>query len=382
MEVLNKLQQQTGNLLTDWKRAESHANKKQDDGESSSLLQEFQNHWESINCESQLSIARIDISFMERAIDEVQAVQAKEQQRKDESEHPAPIPCHLIETPKLELPKFAGDITLFPEFWEIFSAAIHNHPYMTEATKLIYLKGALQGDAKDIVASVQVGDDNYSKAVELLRNTYNRPELLRNRLVEQLESLPPANESPLVQRITLCKVKAIWVQLINLNEQPGSTMTMKTIRSKFPQKTREKITLRNRQNGQPTKLHLWTKAYITKVPAIGGENDEEHVVDDEGFEEIDILIGMDHYWDVVEFNSGYQLPSGLVKSYTKLGPVLSGRKSSSITRSYTTSESIESEENNTNRMINDLFGLEAVGTQDDADDSENSIIQHYYGTVK
>ncbi|KAK5984713.1 hypothetical protein GCK32_022909 [Trichostrongylus colubriformis] len=166
MEVLNKLQQQSRNLLNDWKRAESYANKKEDEEESSSILQGFQEHWESTNCESQLTIARINISFMEKAVEEVQAVQAKEQQKRDEAEYPAPIPSHLIQTPKLELPKFAGDITLFPEFWEIFMAAIHNHPYVTDATKLIYLKGALQGDAKDIVASVQVGDDNYAKAVE------------------------------------------------------------------------------------------------------------------------------------------------------------------------------------------------------------------------
>ncbi|KAK5972782.1 hypothetical protein GCK32_022732, partial [Trichostrongylus colubriformis] len=163
MEVLNKLQQQTGNLLTDWKCAESHTNKKKDNEESSSIFQEFQNHWESTNCESQLTIARINISFMEKAVEEIRAVQAKEQQRRDEAEHPAPIPSHLIQTPKLELPKFTGDITLFPEFWEIFSPAIHNHLYMTDDTKLIYLKGALQGDAKDIVASVQVGDDNSPK---------------------------------------------------------------------------------------------------------------------------------------------------------------------------------------------------------------------------
>ncbi|KAK5986002.1 hypothetical protein GCK32_005614 [Trichostrongylus colubriformis] len=185
---------------------------------------------------------------MERAIEEVQAAQEKEQQKRDEAEHPAPIPSHLIQTPKLELPNFAGDITLFPEFWEIFAAEIHNHPYMTDATKLIYLKRALQGDAKDMVASIQVGDDNYSKAVEFLKKTYNRPELLRNRLVEQLEALPPANEFPLVQRTTLCKVKAIWVQLSSLNEQPGSTMTMKTIRPEFPQKTREKVGELRRRN--------------------------------------------------------------------------------------------------------------------------------------
>ncbi|VDO34093.1 unnamed protein product [Heligmosomoides polygyrus] len=33
---------------------------------------------------------------------------------------------------------------------------------------------------------------------------------------------------------------------------------------------------------------------------------------------------MDYYWSVVDLNRNRQLPSGLVKSYTKLGPLLSG----------------------------------------------------------
>ncbi|KAK6031291.1 zinc knuckle, partial [Ostertagia ostertagi] len=89
--------------------------------------------------------------------------------------------------------------------------------------------------------------ENYPKAIELLLNTYNRPDVLRNRLIDQLEALPPSGKAVTEQRITLCKVKAIWVQLANLSEQPGSTMTMRMVRSKFPRKTREKVGERRRK---------------------------------------------------------------------------------------------------------------------------------------
>ncbi|KAK6045267.1 hypothetical protein COOONC_17228 [Cooperia oncophora] len=77
--------------------------------------------------------------------------------------------------------------------------------------------------------------------VEALLNTYNRPEVLRNTLVKQLEDFPHAGNTPIDQRHMFCKVKAIWTQLSNLNEQPGSTPLMRTIRSKFPKKDKRKV---------------------------------------------------------------------------------------------------------------------------------------------
>ncbi|KAK6033088.1 hypothetical protein OSTOST_00704 [Ostertagia ostertagi] len=129
----------------------------------------------------------------------------------------------------------------FPEFWELYSIAIHNNATLVPSSKFVHLKSKLRGKAKDLIASVQLSDENYPRAIELLLSTYNRPDVLRNKLVDQLEALPPAEPTPTDQRTTLCKIKSIWVQLTNLKEQPGSTATMKIIRSKFPQKTREKV---------------------------------------------------------------------------------------------------------------------------------------------
>lgn len=54
-------------------------------------------------------------------------------------------------------------------------------------------------------------------------------------------SQPKASASVTSQRVTLCGIKAIWAQMQKLSEHPAATGTMKVIRSKFPDRTREKV---------------------------------------------------------------------------------------------------------------------------------------------
>ncbi|VDO37698.1 unnamed protein product [Heligmosomoides polygyrus] len=68
-----------------------------------------------------------------------------------------------------------------------------------------------------------------------------RPEPLRNKLQRQLEAVPPAHRSPLSQRTTLCTLKSLWMQLERLGEHPASVAHMRTIRTKFPNRTRDKV---------------------------------------------------------------------------------------------------------------------------------------------
>ncbi|KAK6039333.1 hypothetical protein COOONC_23162 [Cooperia oncophora] len=82
---------------------------------------------------------------------------------------------------------------------------------------------------------------------------------------------------------------------------------------------RVKVVLQSTTNGVPLSLKLWTRKFITTIssnPRSKNDLSRRH-------NEIDVLIGMAHYWDVVEINSNRLLPSGLVHSNTKLDPVLS-----------------------------------------------------------
>ncbi|VDO36253.1 unnamed protein product [Haemonchus placei] len=137
-----------------------------------------------------------------------------------------------VQFPELELPDFEGDMVKFPEFWGLYQLAVHNNAAIAPTAKFAYLKNKLEGTAHDIIASITMSTENYPQAINLLLSTYNKPDDSRNRLVEQLEGLSPAGKPVKEQRVTLCKVKAIWSQLATLKERIGC----KTIRSKFPRK--------------------------------------------------------------------------------------------------------------------------------------------------
>ncbi|CAJ0600915.1 unnamed protein product [Cylicocyclus nassatus] len=70
-------------------------------------------------------------------------------------------------------------------------------------------------------------------------------------------------------------------------------------------------------------LQFWTCDVIITVPRM---NNSDDVNDDDPDErvEVDVLVGMDNYWRVVDLHTNERLPSGLVLSYTRFGPVLSG----------------------------------------------------------
>ncbi|EYC21315.1 hypothetical protein Y032_0019g3748 [Ancylostoma ceylanicum] len=145
-----------------------------------------------------------------------------------------------VRLPTFELPDFNGTVDSFPEFWDLYCAAIHNNTSLFPVHKFLYLKSYLKGNAASIISNFQPTAENYEEAVRIILNTYNRPEVLRNKLWDKLVATPKASASVTSQRVTLCGIKAICAQMQKLSEHPGATGTMKVIRSKFPDRTREK----------------------------------------------------------------------------------------------------------------------------------------------
>ncbi|VDO41397.1 unnamed protein product [Heligmosomoides polygyrus] len=128
----------------------------------------------------------------------------------------------------------------FPEFWEMFAVAVHDNPTVPTISKFLYLKGKLKGEAYKLISPLQFSEYNYQQAVQLLKKTYMRPDILRIQLVQELQAVPPAHDIPTSQRTTLCTLKALWVQLEKLGEHPASTAHKCTIGEKFPLRTMEK----------------------------------------------------------------------------------------------------------------------------------------------
>ena len=49
--------------------------------------------------------------------------------------------------PKLELPKFKGDLTTWTAFWDSFNSSVHENPDISNVDKFNYLKSRLEGPA-------------------------------------------------------------------------------------------------------------------------------------------------------------------------------------------------------------------------------------------
>lgn len=73
----------------------------------------------------------------------------------------APIRVHL---PKVDLPKFSGDLLTLENFKGLFKAFIHDDARIPNVLKLQYLKSSLSGEAADLLKNVAITDSGYEGA--------------------------------------------------------------------------------------------------------------------------------------------------------------------------------------------------------------------------
>ena len=70
--------------------------------------------------------------------------------------------------PKLELPKFGGDVTQWQSFYDRFKAIIDSRSDIDDVNKFSYLQSLLRDEAKACVQGLSLTADNYAIAKNLL----------------------------------------------------------------------------------------------------------------------------------------------------------------------------------------------------------------------
>ncbi|KRZ71863.1 hypothetical protein T10_1480 [Trichinella papuae] len=91
--------------------------------------------------------------------------------------------------PQCSLPKFDGDIVKFREFWNQFEGWIHQQKNLTDSMKLLYLRDCLTGEALETIAGLSQADTDYSVAIQMIRERYDRPAIAARRLLFNLVSM-------------------------------------------------------------------------------------------------------------------------------------------------------------------------------------------------
>lgn len=89
------------------------------------------------------------------------------------NEPEAPAKLNYINLSKITLPKFIGNIEDWQAFWDQFSAAIDSHDGLSKTHKFRYLKSSLTGKASSLIKALNIKDNNYLVAINILKSRYD-----------------------------------------------------------------------------------------------------------------------------------------------------------------------------------------------------------------
>ncbi|XP_068750876.1 uncharacterized protein [Montipora capricornis] len=94
-----------------------------------------------------------------------------------------------LKLPKLELPKFDGDVLKFQNFWDQFEAAVHDNDNVPAFQKFTYLRSVLEGVAYHTIEGFEVTSANYQHAVDALKHRFGRKRIIISSLVKSIVQL-------------------------------------------------------------------------------------------------------------------------------------------------------------------------------------------------
>ena len=106
-----------------------------------------------------------------------------------------PAPRMHINLPKINIKSFGGDPLQWLTFWDSFSAAIDKNHGLSDIEKMNYLNGMLKGEAARAISGLPLTEENYKKAIALLKERFGKPQILTNAYMESLSKIdaPPAD---------------------------------------------------------------------------------------------------------------------------------------------------------------------------------------------
>ena len=139
-----------------------------------------------------------------------------------------------VKLPKIHLTKFDGDILKWSEFWDIFEATVHQRDDLHNVDKFGYLKGQLLGAASEVLSGLELTNDNYNVAVQLLKERYGRKQFLIDAHYAKMMNIPMATyrASSLRSFYNVTEKHLRCLKTFGENENQRQILTMLT--SKLP----------------------------------------------------------------------------------------------------------------------------------------------------
>jgi len=125
-----------------------------------------------------------------------------------------------IKLPVIALPTFEGDTCNRLHFRDTFEALIVNNKTLSNVHKFHYLIASLQNEAKDLISNLQITNEKFLVAWQLVTQRYNNKRLIAMMHAQLLCQMPPVqkgNASSLRQQVNRVSSHMNALKALSLN---------------------------------------------------------------------------------------------------------------------------------------------------------------------
>ena len=98
--------------------------------------------------------------------------------------------------PEVKLATFKGNFDEWETFWSSHRTNVDIRDDLERSTKFIFLAQSLEGEPKEMISGLAITDDNYSIAVDILKDRYDNATKQTNVLLQKFHSLPTPKHNP------------------------------------------------------------------------------------------------------------------------------------------------------------------------------------------
>lgn len=91
-----------------------------------------------------------------------------------------PIMKPVVKLLNIDIPKFDGNYERWIPFRDLFKSPVASNTALSAIQKLHYLRSSLTGDAANIISALEITNDNYEIAWQLLEQRYENKRLIDN----------------------------------------------------------------------------------------------------------------------------------------------------------------------------------------------------------
>ena len=164
----------------------------------------------------------------------------------------APKRSHL---PNIDLPSFDGKVSTWFTFLDTFTSLVHNDRSIDNIRKFHYLKKCVGGEARGIIDSIPVTENNYIDAWNALNNRYNDKKAILDYHINELfnqQKIKSENFTELRGLIDNTKKHAQALKSLGVQTDTWDLVFIYTITSRLDGETKKQWDLSLAENEIPT----------------------------------------------------------------------------------------------------------------------------------